>query len=186
MPVSTAASSRFGSSRSTPATQSRNRGAAASGAALDGSTDTRRPRVAGRRDQRPRRGARARPQQRVARDVQVGRVGGQRLGDQRGVRAGVGQHRPLAARLDEHEARPGRQPRVEREPQVDALRPQPVGRGAAGRVVADAPDQRHRRAGAREPGGDVRPGAAAALGDRGRRVAPVRDRGGERRRRRRA
>ena len=66
-------------------------------------------------------------QQRVARR----RAGGPRPRAaaplERGVRARVRQHRALAARLHEHDARPGRQRRVDREPRVDALRAQPLG-----------------------------------------------------------
>ena len=68
-------------------------------------------------------------------------------------RAAVGEHRPLAVRLDEHDDRPGAP--VALHAHVDAECREAGDEALAGGVVADAPDEAHRTAGERSRGGDV-------------------------------
>ena len=179
---------RWGAAGRSGRARCRNAGSSASGAADAGSTLICMPGLARAVDRRQRRAARARAHERVAGDVQDRALGehvvGQLVGRQRVVRARVGEHRALAAGRDEHDARAGRQLGVDAR-RAGRRRPSRCSASSARVVVADARDQRHVDARARQPGGDVRARAAGAQRDPRGRVAGERERPVVRTRRRR-
>ena len=93
-------------------------------------------------------------------------------GLERRVGAAVGEHRALAARLDDDDAGPRRPLGVDGDLELDAALAQLGERGLAGGVLADAGHQQRPYSGGGEPRGDVRPAAAGAEGIRGRDVTP--------------
>ena len=178
-PVSTRAWSPFTNSSVAPLVSCRNGSAPtrSSGAAEAPSTDTVIPARCAWLKARQRRRPGALVEQRVTGDMQVAagreQVLGQVVGGQRRVRPRVGEHRVVALVRDHHHAGPGGPLRVHDQPGVHAVAHQLHVPVAAGDVGAAPPDERHLGAVHGEPCGDVRPGAPAVHGHRGRRVAAL-------------
>ena len=142
----------------------------------EASTLTRMPSLVGPGDQRRRRARQGIGDERVQRHVQRREAVEPcpLRAIERRRRPAVGQHRPLALVVEQHDDRP--RPAADPAGDIDTLAAEHGAQRVAGWIVAGLPDEPRRMSGVGDRHGDVGSAAAAAADDRRRRVRRFVDR----------